>query len=208
MFTGIVQGMAPVVEVHELEEFRTHVVELAPEMREGLTIGASVAHNGVCLTVTAIDNALVSFDLMRETLRLTNLGAISKGQHVNIERAARFGDEIGGHSMSGHIICMAAVVAVEEAPNNRRLWFSLPEKAARFVFEKGYIGVDGISLTVGDVRASREEGGSEFSVNLIPETLSRTILKERVPGDMVNIEIDPQTQVIVETVERVLAGRQ
>ena len=207
MFTGIVQGTAKVVEVHELEEFRTHVVALPPAMREGLEIGASVAHNGVCLTVTAIDGDSVSFDLMRETLRLTNLGAITPGARVNIERAARFGDEIGGHSMSGHIICMAKVVAIEEAPNNRRLWFSLPATIGRFVFEKGYIGVDGISLTVGDVRRAEDDSYIEFSVNLIPETLSRTILSERVPGDDVNIEIDPQTQVIVETVERVLAKR-
>ncbi len=175
--------------------------------REGLEIGASVAHNGVCLTVTAMDGDNISFDLMRETLRLTNLGAITQGARVNIERAARFGDEIGGHSMSGHIICMAQVVAIDEAPNNRRLWFALPDTIGRFVFEKGYIGVDGISLTVGDVRRSADDLGIEFSVNLIPETLSRTVLSERVPGDEVNIEIDPQTQVIVETVERVLAKR-
>lgn len=207
MFTGIVQGTASIVEVHELDAFRTHVVVLPPEMREGLEIGASVAHNGVCLTVTAIEGDNVSFDLMRETLRLTNLGALEPGGRVNIERAARFGDEIGGHSMSGHIICMANVVAIEEAPNNRRLWFSLPDTIGRFVFEKGYIGVDGISLTVGDVRRAADDSGIEFSVNLIPETLSRTMLKERLPGDKVNIEIDPQTQVIVETVERVLAKR-
>ncbi|MGP9498691.1 MULTISPECIES: riboflavin synthase subunit alpha [unclassified Halomonas] len=207
MFTGIVQGTASIVEVHELDAFRTHVVALPLEMREGLEIGASVAHNGVCLTVTAIEGDNVSFDLMRETLRLTNLGALEPGGRVNIERAARFGDEIGGHSMSGHIICMAGVVAIEEAPNNRRLWFSLPDTVGRFVFEKGYIGVDGISLTVGDVRRAADNSGIEFSVNLIPETLSRTMLKERLPGDKVNIEIDPQTQVIVETVERVLAKR-
>ncbi|WKD30102.1 riboflavin synthase subunit alpha [Halomonas sp. KG2] len=207
MFTGIVQGVAEVVAVKELEEFRTHVVALPEALREGLTLGASVAHNGVCLTVTAIEDDNVSFDLMRETLRLTNLGAIAPGQCVNIERAARFGDEIGGHSMSGHIICMANVVAIEEAPNNRRLWFSLPERVAKFVFEKGYIGVDGISLTVGDVRPASDSAGVEFSVNLIPETLARTVLKDRLLGDKVNIEIDPQTQVIVETVERVLASR-
>jgi riboflavin synthase len=204
MFTGIVQGVARVVAVRELDGFRVHVVEMPSLMREGLEVGASVAHNGVCLTVTAIDGDSVSFDLMRETLRLTNLGAVIPGQCINIERAARFGDEIGGHSMSGHIISMAEVVAIEEAPNNRRLWFSLPERLGRFVFEKGYIGVDGISLTIGDVRQA-DSNGVEFSVNLIPETLSRTTLQNRAPGDRVNIEIDPQTQVIVETVERVLA---
>lgn len=204
MFTGIVQGVARVVSVQELDDFRVHVLEMSPTMRQGLEIGASVAHNGVCLTVTAIDGDNVSFDLMRETLRLTNLGAITPGQCVNIERAARFGDEIGGHSMSGHIISMAEVVAIEEAPNNRRLWFSLPGRLGRFVFEKGYIGVDGISLTIGDVRQA-DKGDVEFSVNLIPETLSRTTLQGRALGDQVNIEIDPQTQVIVETVERVLS---
>ncbi|MGO1870585.1 riboflavin synthase subunit alpha [Halomonas sp. AOP42-A1-22] len=203
MFTGIVQGVAKVVAVRELDEFRVHIVEMPLSMRAGLEIGASVAHNGVCLTVTSIEGDNVSFDLMRETLRLTNLGAITPGQCVNIERAARFGDEIGGHSMSGHIISMADVVAIEEAPNNRRLWFALPERLGRFVFEKGYIGVDGISLTIGDVRQT--EAGAEFSVNLIPETLARTTLQARAPGDQVNIEIDPQTQVIVETVERILA---
>jgi riboflavin synthase len=206
MFTGIVQGVAKVVAVRELDDFRVHVVEMPLEMRKGLALGASVAHNGVCLTVTAIEGSRVSFDLMRETLRLTNLGAIMPGQCVNIERAARFGDEIGGHSMSGHIISMAEVVAIEEAPNNRRLWFSLPERLGRFVFEKGYIGVDGISLTIGDVRQA-DSDGIEFSVNLIPETLTRTTLQDRAPGDYVNIEIDPQTQVIVETVERVLSQK-
>lgn len=206
MFTGIVQGVAKVVAVRELDEFRVHIVEMPLSMRAGLEIGASVAHNGVCLTVTSIEGDNVSFDLMRETLRLTNLGAITPGQCVNIERAARFGDEIGGHSMSGHIISMADVVAIEEAPNNRRLWFALPERLGRFVFEKGYIGVDGISLTIGDVRQT--ETGAEFSVNLIPETLARTTLQDRAPGDQVNIEIDPQTQVIVETVERILATQQ
>ncbi|MGM0521092.1 MAG: riboflavin synthase subunit alpha [Pseudomonadota bacterium] len=207
MFTGIVQGTAVVVAVRELDAFRTHVVEMPAHMQEGLEIGASVAHNGVCLTVTAIDGDNVSFDLMRETLRLTNLGAIAPGQCVNIERAARFGDEIGGHAMSGHVICKARLVEIEEAPNNRRLWFALPKKVSRFVFEKGYIGVDGISLTVADVRPADESDAVEFSVNLIPETLMRTVLNERTLGDEVNIEIDPQTQVIVETVERVLASR-
>ncbi|MHB0774189.1 riboflavin synthase subunit alpha [Halomonas sp. WWR20] len=201
MFTGIVQGTGTLVAVEEKEQFRTHVVELPPELVEGLALGASVAHNGCCLTVTAIDGCHVSFDLMRETLRLTNLGTLSMGDRVNIERAARFGDEIGGHAMSGHIICQAELTQVEEAPNNRRLWFSVAPEYTRFLFEKGYIGIDGISLTLGTVE------GVRFCVNLIPETLARTTLGDRVPGDYVNIEIDPQTQAIVETVERVLASR-
>ncbi|MDI5934297.1 riboflavin synthase subunit alpha [Halomonas kalidii] len=208
MFTGIVQGTAEVVAIEEAEAFRTHVVALPEALRHGLDIGASVAHNGVCLTVTAIDGERISFDLMRETLRLTNLGALRVGDRVNIERAARFGDEIGGHAMSGHVMAMAELVELDEAPNNRRLWFELPHALGRFLFDKGYIGVDGISLTIGEVKPATATRGPRFCVNLIPETLARTVLVDRVPGDVVNIEIDPQTQAIVETVERVLAARE
>ncbi|MBN8414284.1 riboflavin synthase subunit alpha [Halomonas cupida] len=205
MFTGIVQGTAEVVDMIEAEAFRTHVVRLPEHLLEGLALGASVAHNGVCLTVTAVDRDRVSFDLMRETLRVTNLGAVSIGDRVNIERAARFGDEIGGHAMSGHVMAQAELVELDEAPNNRRLWFLLPEGLDRFVFTKGYIGVDGISLTIGALR--QETRGGAFCVDLIPETLARTTLADRRPGDRVNIEVDPQTQAIVETVERVLAAK-
>ncbi len=207
MFTGITQGTATAVAIEEAELFRTHVIALPKALRKGLEIGASVAHNGVCLTVSAIEGKRVSFDLMRETLRVTNLGAVTVGSRVNIERAARFGDEIGGHSMSGHVMAVAELVELDEAPNNRRLWFELPHGLGRFLFDKGYIGVDGISLTIGEVRPASAGHGPRFCVNLIPETLARTTLVDRVPGDHVNIEIDPQTQAIVETVERVLATR-
>ena len=201
MFTGIVQGMAQIVEVRQREAFRTHVVRLPAPLLEGLQPGASVAHNGCCLTVTGIDGDRVSFDLMQETLRVTNLGALGPGDRVNVERAARFGDEIGGHPMSGHILCTAEVTEVIDSPDNRKLWFRLPDTLARYLFAKGYIGVDGVSLTIGEVR------GNRFDVNLIPETLARTNLGGRTPGERVNIEIDPQTQAIVDTVERVLAAR-
>ncbi|KJZ16206.1 MULTISPECIES: riboflavin synthase [unclassified Halomonas] len=205
MFTGIVQGTAEVVEIKEAEAFRSHLVRLPRHLCEGLELGASVAHNGVCLTVTDIDGDLVSFDLMRETLRVTNLGGLSVGDRVNVERAARFGDEIGGHAMSGHVMGQAELVELDEAPNNRRLWFLLPQGLDRFVFAKGYIGVDGISLTIGELR--NDTRGPAFCVDLIPETLARTTLADRRPGDRVNLEIDPQTQAIVETVERVMAAR-
>lgn len=207
MFTGIVQGTAEIVAIEEAEAFRTHVVSLPEHLRQGLELGASVAHNGVCLTVTAIEGERVSFDLMRETLRVTNLGALREGDRVNIERAARFGDEIGGHAMSGHVMAMAVLVELDQAPNNRRLWFEVPHALGRFLFDKGYIGVDGISLTIGATRPATATHAPRFCVDLIPETLSRTILVDRVPGDRVNIEIDPQTQAIVESVERVLAAR-
>lgn len=201
MFTGIVQGMAEVVAIEEKQDFRRHVVRLPQGLTSGIELGASIAHNGCCLTVTEVKGDLVAFDLMAETLRLTNLGALQVGDRVNVERAAKFGDEIGGHAMSGHIMCLARVEEVLRTPNNCTVWFSLPAEFARYVFAKGYIGIDGCSLTIGTVEANR------FCVHLIPETLERTIIQFRQPGDAINIEIDPQTQAIVDTVERVLAQR-
>lgn len=201
MFTGIVQGQGRVLEIIEKTDFRTHVVALPSEMLPGLALGASVAHNGCCLTVTAIESQAVHFDLMQETLRVTNLGLLQVGDKVNLERAARFGDDIGGHAMSGHIMGMSALLERIETDTNTTLWFGLPSELAKYVFTKGYIGIDGISLTVGRVDADR------FAVHLIPETLARTNLGRVQPGYQINLEIDPQTQAIVDTVERVLASR-
>ncbi|AIW14135.1 riboflavin synthase [Vibrio tubiashii] len=201
MFTGIVQGMAEVIAIERKEKFQTHTVKLSQEMGEGLTIGASVAHNGCCLTVTKINGDLLDFDLMQATLALTNLGELKVGASVNIERAAKFGDEIGGHSMSGHISLMGEVVDVIDTPNNRTIWFSIPAEMIKYVLAKGYIGLDGCSLTIGEVEENR------FSVHLIPETLERTLFGQRKIGDKINVEFDPQTQAIVDTVERVLASR-
>ncbi|MEL0551397.1 MULTISPECIES: riboflavin synthase subunit alpha [Enterobacteriaceae] len=202
MFTGIVQGTAKVVSIDEKPNFRTHVVELPEHMLEGLETGASVAHNGCCLTVTEIDGPRVSFDLMKETLRITNLGAVKEGDNVNVERAARFSDEIGGHLMSGHIMTTADIVKILTSENNRQIWFKVQDPALmKYILYKGYVGVDGISLTVGEVTPTR------FCVHLIPETLTRTTLGVKKLGDRVNIEIDPQTQAVVDTVERVLAAK-
>ncbi|MCY9878182.1 riboflavin synthase subunit alpha [Vibrio natriegens] len=202
MFTGIVQGTAKVVKIEKKERFQTHVIELDGSLLDGLEIGASVAHNGCCLTVTQIDGKHISFDLMQATLALTNLGFLSEGDNVNIERAAKFGDEIGGHNMSGHISLMATIVDVIDTPNNRTIWFELPQDSMKYVLAKGYIGIDGCSLTIGEVEENR------FSVHLIPETLQRTLFGGRKVTERVNIEFDPQTQAIVDTVERVLAAKQ
>ncbi|PSW05993.1 riboflavin synthase subunit alpha [Photobacterium lipolyticum] len=201
MFTGIVQGTAEVIKIIKKENFQTHVIRMPQGLSDGLTLGASVAHNGCCLTVTGVDDDLVSFDLMQETLKVTNLGLLSAGDSVNVERAAKFGDEIGGHSMSGHIMCTAVVKEVVVSENNRQVWFLMPQTQMKYVFTKGYIGIDGISLTIGDVV------DNTFNVNLIPETLQRTNLQWRSVGDAINIEVDPQTQAVVDTVERVLASQ-
>ena len=205
MFTGIVQGTAQIKAIIEKANFRTHVVEMPQEPQEmlkGLQIGASVAHNGVCLTVTEIKGNLVSFDLMQETLKITNLGALKAGDFVNIERAMQMGTEIGGHILSGHVYCTADIVERIPSENNLQIWFQLPNQdMMKYVLTKGFIAVDGISLTIGEVREQR------FCVNLIPETIHRTLIGKKAVGEKVNIEIDPQTQAIVDTVERYLAQK-
>ncbi|GAM70092.1 riboflavin synthase eubacterial/eukaryotic [Vibrio sp. JCM 19236] len=153
------------------------------------------------MTVTSVEGSVVTFDLMKATLDLTNLGELTVGDSVNIERAARFGDEIGGHNMSGHIVSTVKIVDVVTSPNNKTIWFEAPSEQMRYILPKGYIGLDGCSLTIGEVKENR------FSVNLIPETLTRTLFGQRSVGDLVNLEVDPQTQAIVDTVERVLANR-
>lgn len=202
MFTGIVQGIAPIYSITEKANFRTQVVKLPIEMRKGLEIGASVANNGVCLTVTEIHDDLVSFDLMQETLRITNLGTLKVGDFVNIERAMQMGTEIGGHILSGHVYCTATISDIIASENNRQIWFELPNNdVMKYILTKGFVAVDGISLTIGEVK------GNRFCVNLIPETLQRTLMGQRKVGDVVNIEIDPQTQAIVDTVENYLKAR-
>ncbi|EEL8717301.1 riboflavin synthase subunit alpha, partial [Salmonella enterica subsp. enterica serovar Typhi] len=191
------------VSIDEKPNFRTHVVTLPDYMLEGLETGASVAHNGCCLTVTEINGNQISFDLMKETLRITNLGALRVGDEVNVERAAKFSDEIGGHLMSGHIITTAEIAKILTSENNHQVWFKVQDASLmKYILYKGFIGVDGISLTVGEVTPTR------FCVHLIPETLERTTLGRKKLGERVNIEIDPQTQAVVDTVERVLATRE
>ena len=202
MFTGIVQGMGRVVSVEQpAADFRTHTVELPGDMAGGLQTGASVAHNGCCLTVTETDGRTARFDLMAETLDKTNLGRLKAGDLVNLERAARFGDEIGGHLMSGHITATTEILLIERSVHNTTMHFALPAALKPYILPKGFVGLDGCSLTIGSV------GEDSFCVHLIPETLRRTLFGTRQAGDTVNLEIDPQTQVVVDAVGRILAAK-
>ena len=203
MYTGIVQACLPIAQVTRREGLYSFRISFPGPLLEGLETGASVAVNGVCFTATAIEGPMVSFDAVRETLALSNIREIEPGTRVNIERSAKSGAEIGGHVLSGHVIGTATVVDVQETPNNRRLTFSADPAWLKFVFEKGFLAVNGCSLTV----AALDREAARFAINLIPETLARTNFDELGAGDLVNIEIDAQTQVIVETVERVMAER-
>ncbi|SFC12409.1 riboflavin synthase alpha chain [Marinospirillum celere] len=202
MFTGIVQGVTEVAELEQKTNLSTLALNLPEPARQGLQVGASVAINGVCLTVTHWQDERVYFDAMIETLRLTNLGQLQVGSRVNYERAARISDEIGGHLMSGHVIDQVTLTGRQEMDeNNLRLEFSVPSTWMKYIFPKGYIGLNGCSLTIAEV------GEQSFSVYLIPETRRATTFGEMPEGTPVNLEVDPQTQVTVDTVERVLAQR-
>lgn len=202
MFTGIVKGKGTLIAVEDSVNFRTYTIQFPSELLAGLETGVSVANNGCCLTVTHINGDKVSFDLMKETLRITNLGSLKLGDMINLERSAKYGDEIGGHVMSGHIITTAEIAKIFKAENNLQIWFNVHDKQLmKYILHKGFIGVDGISLTVGDVVNNR------FCVHLIPETIARTTLADKRLGEKVNIEIDAHTQAVVDTVERVMAEK-
>lgn len=196
MFTGIVCGLGTVTSIQEYEQLRTIQVRLPEGACNNLTIGASIANNGCCLTITAIKGDEVCFDVMAESLAKTNLGQLQVGDAVNIERATRYGDEIGGHIMSGHIFTTTTISKIEDTPDNRTVWFNLPESAAPYILTKGFIGLNGCSLTIGEVTTT------EFNVHLIPETLNRTLFGRCQVNDRINLEVDAQTQAIVDTVQK------
>ncbi len=196
MFSGIVQNKTSVKVERSLDQLKSFSISLTDRQQTDLTVGASIALNGVCLTVTSIENQRATFDVMMETLRVTNLGDLKDGDLVNVERASRFGDDIGGHAMSGHVSSKVRICEIERPENNCVLWFSITPEQRKYLFAKGFIGLNGCSLTIGEVLDDR------FNVYLIPETLSVTTFGESEIGDTVNIEYDAHTQAIVETLER------
>ena len=203
MYTGIVQALLPVTEVEELAGLKRFHLDFLDELLQGLELGASVGLNGVCLTVTAMEGARVTFEAIAETLRITNLSGVAARTLVNIERSAKEGVEVGGHGLAGHSVATAPIISVSTSENNRRLTFRGEADWLKYVFDKGFLALNGASLTVADL----DRDGTTFSVNLIPETLRRTNFANLREGDEVNVEVDQQTQAIVDTVERVLAER-
>ncbi|WP_261841269.1 riboflavin synthase subunit alpha [Aliamphritea ceti] len=202
MFTGIVQGIATVTQLERHENFMRLTLELPVAHCNNLQTGASIAVNGTCLTITGFENQQVHFDLIMETLRVTNLGELKPGENVNFERAARFGDEIGGHLLSGHIHSQITLRSKETPTDNCILWFDVMPEFIKYILPKGFVALNGCSLTVGEV------SDSGFNVYLIPETLTVTTFGEIQPGDKINLEIDSQTQAVVDTIERYMKHNQ
>ncbi|MCX2863310.1 riboflavin synthase subunit alpha [Paucibacter sp. PLA-PC-4] len=207
MFTGIVQGIAEVAAITDKPGLRSFSLDFPPGFCHGLEIGASVASDGVCLTVTALQgDTRADFDVMQQSLNLTTLAGLRQGSRINVERAARDGAEIGGHPLSGHVDFMATVAEIRRPENNHVLRIAVPAPWMRYIFAKGYIAINGASLTVAE--AHREPGGAGwFEVWLIPETLRMTTFGDKEVGSGLNIEIERQTQVIVDTVRAVVEDR-
>jgi riboflavin synthase len=207
MFTGIVQAVARVKAIRDHPGLRNLTLEFPAGLIHDLRLGASVAVDGVCLTVSELQGPdAARFDVMSQSLALTTLGVVQEGQHVNVERAARDGAEIGGHPLSGHIDFAAIISDIDRPQNNCRLRMSVPSPWMRYLFARGYVAVNGASLTLAQIQ--READGSGwFEVWLIPETLRMTTFSAKAIGALVNVEVDRQTQILVDTIRDAVAER-
>lgn len=186
MFTGIVEGIGKITKIEEKTGSRSAVkmtVDLGKHAR-GLKIGQSVALNGVCLTVTKISNSKCNFEMIEETTKKTDLGNLKEGSIINIERSLKVGDRMEGHFVLGHVDGVGVIKKIEKKPKEIKIWFEIPKNLTKFVVQKGSIAIDGISLTVVDVRKNLA------SVCLIPHTVDVTNFHTRKIGDKVNIETD------------------
>ena len=207
MFTGIVEELGRVVRLETVEDSARLTVE-APTVTQDVNLGDSVSVNGCCLTVTAVHGSTFTADLMAETLTRTTLGSQAPGDPVNLERALRASDRLGGHIVQGHVDATAEVLDHHRGEHWDLLRIGLPQEIARYVAVKGSVALDGVSLTVVDVADASDVApvpgaGASLSVGLIPETLRRTTLGSRRPGERVNLEVD----VLAKYAERLLGAR-
>ena len=210
MFTGIVEELGRVVRLETVEDSARLTVE-APTVTQDVNLGDSVSVNGCCLTVTAVHGSTFTADLMAETLTRTTLGSQAPGDPVNLERALRASDRLGGHIVQGHVDATVEVLDHHRGEHWDLLRIGLPQEIARYVAVKGSVALDGVSLTVVDVVdaphapdvAPVPGAGASLSVGLIPETLRRTTLGSRRPGERVNLEVD----VMAKYAERLLGAR-
>ncbi len=211
MFTGIVQTKTRLCDFNSQPGLITFSIVLENDLARDISLGASIALNGICLTVTKIDvlevdgddvcRVKLAFDAMQQTIDLTNAQEFCEGHEVNVERSAKAMQEIGGHIVSGHIDAQAGIVDIIKQENNCRYRFGFPEQFSKYILDKGFVSLNGCSLTVAKVDAAK----AILDVCFIPETLRATTFGALEVGDKVNLEVDRQTQAIVDTVERVLA---
>ncbi len=196
MFTGIVEELGEIVAVESAADSARFTIR-GPLVTEDAAHGASIAVNGVCLTVVDLKDGAFTADVMKETLDRSSLGALTTGSKVNLERPVRLQDRLGGHLVQGHVDGVGTITAREPGENWEIVRIAVPDGLDRYIVEKGSITVDGISLTVVD------DLPGEFSVSLIPTTLEMTTLGRKQPGDPVNLEVD----VMAKYAEKLLGVR-
>ena len=201
MFTGIVSGKGNLKKIVKCEDYISLIIQAPKGFAKNLSKGASVSVNGVCLTVKKGRTDLLEFDVIEETLKKTNLKNISKSSKLNLERSMTANTEIGGHLVSGHIHGTGEVLKVINRKETKDLLIKIPSQLREYFFYKGYVALNGCSLTIGKVLKS------SFYIHLIPETVSITNFKEIKKGDLINIEVEQTTINTVETVKRVMLER-
>ena len=200
MFTGIVAASCEIVSTDQGEEVRSIVVDLSG-YDDDLEIGASVAIDGVCMTVVSSIDGHVRFEAIPETLERTTIGLLKQGSQVNIERSLRMGDELGGHILSGHVMTTARILQRTLKGEGIDLLIEHQVETKPYILEKSYVAIDGMSLTVGEV------GSEGFNLHIIPETLRITTIGAKAEGDLVNIEVDSRTQAVVDTIRSMEVGK-
>ena len=201
MFTGLISSLGVVEAITKGDEYAKLTIKDANICGQ-IAIGDSVSVNGTCLSVTAFDNQHFSVDVMVQTLKLTAIGSLTKGDLVNLELATKAGEPLGGHIVQGHVDCIGKVVESKQAEKWLALTVIIPEEKMRYVVPQGSIAIDGVSLTVGELDDSK----NTITVWLIPQTLELTNLGKKSPGDQVNIEVDILAKYVERLVNKTPAG--
>ena len=198
MFSGIVQTVGKIESIKDKNHIKTIRIETHGDYLEDIAIGQSVSVDGVCLSLVKKNNEYCEFEAVEETVNRTTLGSYKQGSKVNLEKSLKFGDTVGGHFVSGHIHTRGRIVEVELVGESKNILVEIEEKWIKYLTEKGYISVNGASITIGKVSKNT------FYVHLIPETLKTTNLDELIYDNYVNLEFDQTTIAIVDTTERLI----
>tara|TARA_A100001035_G_scaffold26224_1_gene17575 strand:+ start:2242 stop:2850 length:609 start_codon:yes stop_codon:yes gene_type:complete len=201
MFSGIVQEIGKVKEFVKEKDIYNLSIDCSSDLLSNLKKGSSISVNGVCLTVKDSNPEMLRFDLVEETIKRTNFQIIKAGDNVNLERSLKIGDEIGGHLVSGHIHGTSKVISMDIRDESWDVEFSVEPFMHDYILHKGYVAINGCSLTVGEVSSE------SFMIHLIPETLSITNLFQLQQNSIVNVELDQNTIAIADTVKKYLDGK-
>ena len=198
MFSGIVQTVGKIESIKDKDHIKTIRIETHGNHPEDIAIGQSVSVDGVCLSLVKKNKEYCEFEAVEETINRTTLGSYKQGTKVNLEKSLKFGDTVGGHFVSGHIHTKGRIVEVELIGESKNILVEIEEKWIKYLTEKGYISVNGASITIGKVSKNT------FYIHLIPETLKTTNLDELIYDNYVNLEFDQATIAIVDTTERLI----